>query len=410
VDRIASTSKLRSLKNVNKHAVLDLIRLEPGGISRAELARRIGISRAAVSAIMTDLLGGGIVLELDALSTASGRRPILLEINPLRGYVVGVDMGVAHLSIALADLSARVIQEVEIPFDITRGPEICLAEVDQQVHHLVNLGGIQFREILNAGIGVPGPIAADSGQVIAPPSMPGWDRYPICSSLEEGWGVPVALNNDAELGALGEWAFGAGREESNVIYIKVGTGIGAGLILNNQIYRGEIGTAGEIGHVTIDENGPLCTCGNHGCLEAMAGGRAIALQAQQAVVAGQRSQLSAIRPVERISARDVTLAARRGDLVAQQIVSHAGELLGTSIAGLINVLNPGVVVVGGGVTQAGDLLLEPIRLAVKKHSLKAAQSVRVTSSVLGRRSATIGAIVRASSEVLHQLIDRELVI
>jgi N-acetylglucosamine repressor len=409
VDRIPSTGYLRSLKNFNKHAVLDLIRLEPGGISRAELARRIGISRAAVSVIVTDLLEDALVLELNTMPTESGRRPILLEINPMRGYVVGVDMGATHLSVALADLSARVIQEVETPFDITRGPEICLAEVDQQVHHLLDLGGIRLPEILNASVGVPGPIAVDSGQVIAPPIMPGWDRFPIRTFLEEGWGFPVSLNNDAELGALGEWAFGAGREENHVIYIKVGSGVGAGLILNNQIYHGEIGTAGEIGHVTIDEHGPLCTCGNHGCLEAMAGGRAIARQAQQAVLAGQRTQLSAIRPVERISARDVTLAARRGDLVAQQIVSHAGELLGTAIAGLINLLNPGVVVVGGGVTQAGDLLLEPIRSAVKGHSLKAAQIVRVTASVLGRRSATIGAIVQASSEVLHELIDRELV-
>lgn len=409
MDRILSTSYLRGLKNLNKHAVLDLIRLEPGGISRAELARRVGISRAAVSAIVTDLLEDGIVLELSSLPTVSGRRPILLEINPLRGYVVGVDMGFSHLSVALADLAARVIQEVEVPFDITRGPEVCLAEVDQHIHRLVDLGGIRLRDILNASVGVPGPIAADSGQVIAPPIMPGWDRFPIRNALEESWGFSVALNNDAELGALGEWTFGAGRQESNVVYIKVGTGVGAGLILNNQIYHGEIGTAGEIGHVTIDERGTMCTCGNRGCLEAMAGGRAIAQQAQQAVLAGQRTQLSAVRPVERISARDVTLAARRGDLVAQQIVTHAGELLGTAIAGLINVLNPGVVIVGGGVTQAGDLLLEPIRSAVKKHSLKAAQIVRVTSSVLGRRSATIGAIVQASSEVLHHLIERELV-
>lgn len=254
---------------------------------------------------------------------------------------------------------------------------------------------------------MPGPIAGDGGIVIAPPIMPGWDNFPIRSDLHKRWGCPVSLNNDAELGALGEWAYGAGREESNLIYVKVGSGVGAGLLLDNHIYRGATGTAGEIGHMTIERDGPMCDCGNRGCLEVLAGGRAIAQQARRAVLSRQRTQLALVEPLDKITAKDVALAAGRGDLIAQLILSEAGEYLGTAIAGLINLLNPGIVVIGGGVAQAGDLLLEPIRQAVQSRSLKAAvQVVRITSAVLGRRSTSMGAVVQALSIYLHQLAEK----
>jgi glucokinase len=235
--------------------------------------------------------------------------------------------------------------------------------------------------------------------------MPGWDGYPIRSHLKDLWGIPVSIGNDAEMGALGEWAYGAGRGESNLAYIKVGSGVGAGLLLDGQIYRGTTGTAGEIGHVTIQENGPLCTCGNHGCLEAMAGGQAIARKAQEAVRAGRRTQLSSIDP-EKILARDVATAARRGDLVAQQIITDAGAYLGIAVASLVNLFNPGMVVIGGGVSQLGDLLLDPIRKAVQERSLRsAAQAVRITSAVLGRRSSSMGAVVQAINVSLDRLVE-----
>jgi glucokinase len=189
-------------------------------------------------------------------------------------------------------------------------------------------------------------------------------------------------------------------------YIKVGTGVGAGLILDGRIYRGAAGMAGEIGHLTIQENGPLCTCGNRGCLEALAGGTAIARQAIAAVQAGKRTQLADVQPVERITARHVAEAARLGDLVAQNIVAKAGEYLGIAIADLINLSNPSVVVVGGGVAQMGDLLLEPIRRTAHERSLSpSARSVRITAAVLGQRSSLMGAIVQGVSKALYELTE-----
>ena len=244
--------------------------------------------------------------------------------------------------------------------------------------------------------------------VSGPPIMPGWDGFPIRDTLQKLWNCPVTVKNDAELGALGEWSFGAGRGEHDLVYIKVGGGDwSSGLLLDGQIYRGFTGSAGEIGHITIEENGPLCQCGNKGCLEALAGGRAIAQRAIEAVHKGQRTILVEKAPVESISPQDVIAAARRGDLVSQKIVAEAGVHLGTAIASLVNLVNPGMIVIGGGVAQIGDLLLEPIRRSVQQRSLRvASRAVRITTALLGRRSSGIGAVVEALSLVLHQAIDQ----
>ncbi len=399
---------VQNVKNINKHTILDLIRFTPGGISRVEIARHMDLSRAAVTAIVNDLLATGIIREAESRNVRSGRPPIVLEINPTRGYVIGIDFGATHLNLLVADISARILEEIEVEIDIQDGPKACLAEADSRVQELLAKTHLDLKDVLTIGVGVPGPIVAAAGMVVAPPIMPGWDGYPIRDTLQKLWGCPVSVNNDAELGALGEWAAGAGRGERNLAYIKVGTGIGAGLLLDGQIYRGVTGSAGEIGHLTIDENGPVCACGNQGCLEAIAGGRAIAQQARQSVQHGQRTQLASIQPVESITARDVAAAARRGDLLAQQILARAGMHIGIAIAGLVNMFNPGMVIIGGGVAQTGDILLEPMRQTVQRRSLPAAtRVVRITTAMLGRRSSSMGAVIQALTIALHQVADRK---
>jgi glucokinase-like ROK family protein len=402
----ASSSKI--IKNLNKHAVLDLIRFTPGGVSRAELAQRMELSRAAMTAIVNDLLGSDVIHETESRSAQSGRPPIILEINSNRGRVIGIDMGASHLSIILTDFGARVIDEIEIPFRVADGPDVCINQANILMEDLLKKNQLTLENISALGIGVPGPIASDAGTVFAPPIMPGWDGYPIQARLEEKWGIPVSLNNDAELGALGEWAYGIGRAENYLAYIKVGSGVGSGLLLNGQIYRGATGSAGEIGHLTIEENGPLCDCGNFGCLEALAGGKAIARQGQEAIQKGQRTLLSSMEPAESITARDVASAARRGDLVSQKIIANAGRYLGIAIAGLVNLFNPRTIIVGGGVAQIGDLLLQPIRDTVSRRSLRAsARTVKINTAVLRRRSSGMGAIVQALSIALHQVAERK---
>lgn len=396
-----------NVRNFNKHAALDLIRFAERGISRADLADKMGLTRAAVTVIINELIKNGMILNTESRSTSSGRPPVVLEINPDQGLVAAVDIGAMHLSVALGDFSARILEETEVPFRVDKGPKECLQEADNILKQLLQKRGLSASNLASVGVGVPGPVIAEKGIVMAPPIMPGWDRFPIRATLESQWGTSVTLNNDAELGALGEWAYGAGRGERNIAFIKVGSGIGAGLIINRQIYGGSTGSAGEIGHLTIDENGPLCACGNHGCLEAFAGGHAIASQARKIVASGRRTLLSEKIP-ELITARDVAEAARRGDLTAQEILKRSGTFIGIAIAGLINLFNPSIVIIGGGVAQVGDLLTTPIRQAVRERSLRASEhSVRITTAMLGRRSSLMGALVQAINVGIHSMVERK---
>ena len=397
----------KNVKNINKHAALDLIRFTPGGISRVQLAQRMNLTRAAVTSIVNDLMECGVICESSSRLSTAGRPPISLEINPQRGFVAGVDMGATHISIVIANCAAHVIAEKETSFNIADGPETCLDRADSLLRETVRQAGIELGDLLAIGVGVPGPIMSEAGMVVAPPIMPGWDRYPIRATLEKRWNCPVSLNNDAELGAVGEWAYGAARSAANLAYIKVGTGVGAGLLLDGHIYRGATGSAGEIGHLTIDPNGTLCTCGNRGCLETFASGTAIARLAREAVAKNQPTQLAQIKR-DQITAKNVADEARRGDLTAQQIIAEAGAQLGVALAGLVNLINPNMVVVGGGVAQIGDLFLEPVRREVKRRSLPGSvNTMQITTALLGRRSIGMGALVQAISIALHRIADEK---
>jgi glucokinase-like ROK family protein len=384
------------VRNQNKATVIDLIRTAPHGISRAELAETLGVSRSTVSTIVNHLLEGGLVLERGAGASRGGRRPIVLEINPGAGRVVGVDIGASHLVAILADLNGATLAVLEEPFAIERGPDVGLQQVLAVVDATIQKAGCHFEHVRAVAVGVPGPVVASEGMVSAPPIMPGWDAFPIRARLEAMWGKPTTLDNDADLGALGEWTFGAGQGANDLAYIKVGTGIGCGLLLAGQIYRGVLGTAGEIGHVTISESGPPCTCGNYGCLEAMAGGRAIAQRAQLAVKAGQRTALAHLNGHRELTARDVAVAAANDDPVSQQLLADAGRHLGSAVASLINLLNPGLVVLGGGVTGAGHFLLEPLQQTVAERTMRPSrQATRVELARLGRLSTAKGAVALA---------------
>lgn len=400
-------SASQNVKNFNKHALVDLIRFAGRGVARTDIAQELGLTRASVTIIINNLIESGIILETESRSTRSGRPPVVLDINPKGGLAAAIDMGATHLSVALGDFSAHILEEMEQPFRIADGPDQCLEEGHRALKSVLEKRGLQIKDLSAIGVSVPGPVIADTGTVMAPPIMPGWDRFPIRATLENLWELPVALNNDANFGALGEWVYGAGRGERNLAFIKVGSGIGAGLIINRQIFGGTTGSAGEIGHLTIDENGPLCSCGNRGCLEAFAGGHAIELQAQKLVESGKRTLLTESN-VKRITVREVAEAARRGDLAAQEILHRSGTFIGIAVAGLINLVNPSVVIIGGGVAEVGELLTAPIRKVVRERSLRAAEhAVKITTAMLGRRSSLIGAMVQATNVAIHNMIERK---
>ncbi|MDH7488765.1 MAG: ROK family transcriptional regulator [Anaerolineae bacterium] len=389
------------MREMNRSLILNVIRQE-GSVSRAAIARRTRLSRSTVSSIVSELLEANLVHEVGRGRSSGGRRPILINLNYNAGYVVGVDLGATHLIILIANLNGDVVARRETDFSVAVGPDAGLKQIADAVRQCLADAGVPAERVRGLGMGVPGPVEYAEGRVVAPPIMPGWHGVALRDRLSRELGVPVYVDNDANLGALSEHCHGAGRGYANLAYIKVGTGIGCGLILGGQLYRGEFGSAGEIGHVTIDENGPPCKCGSYGCLESMAGGPAIALRAQQAIRAGQATSLAAIQPPESITARDVALAAQMGDKLAQQLFAEAGRHIGVALASLANLLNPGLIVIGGGVAQAGRLLLDPIRKTLEQRALQpVAQSTRVVQSVVGRDASALGAVDLALQEVFQ---------
>lgn len=386
--------------------MFEAVRVNQDGISRADVARVTNLSRATVSAIVGDLLVAGLIREARVGASRGGRRPTILELNPDAGRVLSVDIGATHLMAAVGDLRGGVLGEYGAELDVAQGPERCLAVVDSAVRALLAERGLELGQVTSIAVGVPGPVVAKLGMVVAPPIMPGWDGFPIQDRLRDMWGRPAFVDNDADLGALGEWTFGAAQGENNVAFVKIGTGIGCGLLINGSIYRGVLGTAGEIGHVTISEDGPPCTCGNYGCLEAMAGGRAIAQRAQMAVKAGQRTSLSTLNHTRELTARDVAVAAQNGDPVSQQLLSDAGRHIGSALASLINLLNPGLVLIGGGVAGSGDFFINPIRTAVRERSMQASfEATRIELAALGARSTVLGGLAAALSRTFKSHVE-----
>lgn len=386
------------MREVNKVLILNLVR-QQRTISRIDISRQTRLSRSTVSNIVSDLIDEGWLSESGTGKSRGGRRPILLDFNHRANYVLSIDTGAIHLLALVTDLYGQILAEVQYPFDVSQGPEVGLTKITEIGREALIQAGVQASQLIGVGIGVPGPLNRTTGTIISPPIMPGWDRVPVRAEAGASFGAPVYLDNDANLGAFGELTYGAGQGVDNLAYIKVATGIGCGIIIDGCIYHGHTGAAGEIGHVTIDVDGPPCTCGSYGCLEAMAGGPAIAQRALRAVQVGQPTLLREVASNGHLTVLDVEQAARQGDALSQQLYSDAGRFLGIAVADLINLLNPGRVVVGGRVSQAGDLILDSLRETAAERSMQAAfDSTDIVQASLGHRSTALGAVAL----VLHE--------
>jgi glucokinase len=303
---------------------------------------------------------------------------------------IGVDLGGTKILTALVDEQGQVTSRVRIPTP-KGGPEAVVDAVVEAVHEVCARAGVDRSAARGVGVGAPGPLDPESGVVFEPPNMPGWRDVPLAEMLSRRLGLCVAVENDANAAAMGEHWVGAGAGIDDLIYITVSTGIGGGLILGGRLYRGVTGTAGEVGHVVIETGGPRCGCGRLGCLEALASGTAIAREARAAVLAGQPTSLSVI-PVERLEAEDVARAAREGDPLARKVFARAAAALGTGIANLVNLFNPSLVIVGGGVARAGDLLFGPVRRIVHQEAFeRPGAAVRIVPAGLGDDVGAVGA-------------------
>ncbi len=358
-------------------SLLDVIRARET-TTRAELGNLTGLARSTIAARVEQLLADNLVVEMGEARSTGGRPPSLLAFNKDAGVVLVADLGATHSRLAVCDLAANPLASVPADRDISDGPEAILSWAEDTFAELLAGVGKTEADVRGVGIGVPGPVHFASGRAVHPPIMPGWDGYAIRDRMTDRYGAPALVDNDVNIMALGERA-ALPAPVDDFIFVKVGTGIGSGLILGGRIHRGADGTAGDLGHIEAGESTVRCRCGNIGCLEASAGGAALARQLADAGHATANS-------------RDVVRLVRSGDHDAIRAVREAGRLIGHVLASVVNLLNPSMIVVGGDVATSGEQLLAGIREVVYRRSTALSTSgLQIEASVLGDRAGVVGA-------------------
>lgn len=334
-------------------------------ISRAELARRTSLSRSTVSAIVNDLLSQGLVQEARTGVSSGGRRPVMLEFRERSSFIVGIELGATHISCVLTDLRCNVRASWSAPAPVRDEPELALKRMAMAVRSVLDADGVSLSQVLGIGVAVPSPVDRERPGELLPLIVPKWAGYNIANHLQQIFERPVFVDNDANLGALAELWWGAGASATDLAYIKVATGIGAGLIIGGRIFRGSGGIAGEIGHTSIDPNGPRCICGLNGCLTTFIGTPALLERAKDEM------QASGAHRAPPASIDELVDLALDGDAASVELMRYAGGKLGVGIANMLNLLNPEIVIVGGGIARAQHLVLDAAQETIRGLSLPA---------------------------------------
>jgi predicted NBD/HSP70 family sugar kinase/biotin operon repressor len=369
------------LRERNRVRILDALRRQ-GMASRSDLARATGLSRTTVGSVVAELQARGLVVE-DAdgdRQPGRGRPPVLLRLDLSAGVAVGIDFDHDRVRVALADLSSVVIAEDCVDIDVDHSAAEAIDAAVEMVASLRATAEVDEARIVGAGVGLPGPIDRGTGAVRSAFILPGWAGIKAQEVLSERLGACVEVDNDANLGALAEATFGAGRGFSDVVYVRLGSGVGAGLVIHGRLHHGASGLAGEIGHVQVQRDGAVCRCGNRGCLET---------------VAAEGALRALLRPARGhdVTRRELLELVAAGDLGAGRVVNDAGRAVGRVLADLCNIVNPEAIVVGGELSEAGGALLSGIREALERYALPgAAEVVNVIPAELGERAEVLGAV------------------
>jgi glucokinase-like ROK family protein len=368
-------------------AVLKLIWQEHE-ISRADIARRADLARSTVSEIVATLLPTGLVAEIGAGPSRGGRRPIVLQFQDDACAILGVEMGAAHVAVALTNLRGQVRaweqRDHPVRSDAEGARELIL-ELSKKC--LATWRG-SIRRLVGIGVAVPSPVDPSHPDHLSEVVLPAWEGQSGLDVLQTRYGVPLYVDNDANLGALAEHWWGAGSGVDDFAYIKVGTGVGSGHVIGGEVYRGATGVAGEVGHLAIDPQGEPCICGLRGCLATLVGAAALEARAQELLANYPESALAKLEP----TIDSIEEAALAGDPLAVHIAREAAEHLGIAVAGMLNLMNPAMVILGGGLARLGELLLEPLRETVRRRTLVSSMSAsEIRMSELGPQAVAIGA-------------------
>lgn len=313
----------------------------------------------------------------------------------MKKYIIGLDLGGTKISCAVADLKGEIVKQYTIPTLANLGEEKVMNRIISVIDKIIKESKININEIQAIGVGAPGPLDIKNGIIITTPNLP-FKNFNIIKPIKNRYNTPTYIDNDANVATIGEYIFGAGKGTENMIFVTVSTGIGGGAILNGNIYRGNTSNALEIGHMTLMPNGPKCNCGNCGCVEALASGTSIAKQANEAVLKGEYTSLSKF---ENITSVEVFKEARNGDKIAKKIVNNSLTYLGICIANLVTIFDPEIIVIGGGVSKAGDIVFDEVRKEVNKRCFSIiAKACNIVPALLGGDAGIKGAIALALME------------
>jgi len=402
VFRQSETSTSLNVRDHNLSQVIQLIHRN-GAMSRAQISRETGLSAPTISALANVLISSGLINEAGEAESSGGRRPILMQFKYQARYAIGVDLGATHITSMMINLGGTIVAMRTASVDAMRQPQVALDLIRAHLSELLAETKISTAEILGVGIAAPAPLEGEGLTRLSSIILPAWKdidlKKEINREFEDLW---VYVDNDANAGALAEKWWGKGRGYSNMAYIKLGTGVGSGLIVNDDIYRGSAGTAGEIGHTSINSDGPLCRCGNRGCMESYVGSPAIIADAANKL---KVQPISNVDPAN-LKIRDLAVAALHGDPAAIQIVQKAGGYLGIAIANMLNLLNPGLIVLGGDLIAAGPVLLQAVKeTALARAIPKAGKEVIIIASDLGDNVVAIG----AATLVFHHVFQPGLI-
>ncbi|WP_092527510.1 ROK family protein [Actinopolyspora saharensis] len=384
-------------ENAQQAQLLRLLRGN-GPHSRAELGEAVRLSRSKLANELDRLIEQGFVESGGFAASRGGRRSSIVRLSDSIRFA-GIDIGATSVDVAVTNGELEVLGHRSAEVGVHRGPSAVLDVALDLLGKLRAEGTAP--DVHGAGIGIPGPVSFRDGVPVMPPIMPGWDQYPVREAMSHELGVPVQVDNDVNLMALGEHQAGVARSVDDFLLVKIGTGIGCGIVVGGNVHRGVSGSAGDIGHIQIDENGPPCACGNSGCLEAYASGTALARDAMAAARAGRSTHLAELlEHAEALTAADVTEAVAAGDPVAVQLLRSGGHRVGQVLASLVSFFNPGLVVVAGGVAGAGHSLLAEIRSAVYRRSLPLATgNLPIVLSELATAAGAVGGARLISDQV-----------
>jgi glucokinase-like ROK family protein len=398
------TADQDSVRKVNTSLVLNALRLH-APISRADLANITNLNRSTISNIVNVLIEDGLVTELNTMESKIGRPGIALSLRPEGGAVIGVEIGVGFISVILTDFIATILWRARFEFSPSQPQIDVISKVEELIDQAISFANAKQLHLLGIGLGVPGLVNVQNGELLFAPNL-GWRNVPLRLMLSQRFHLPIYVENEANLGALGEYYFGIGRNVDNFIYLSSGVGLGGGIIINGKLYKGWRGFAGEIGHIQRDPQGELCGCGRRGCWETQVGPRAILQRVKRSIEADPEHKLTKYTngDLDQLTFNQVVDCALQGDELCRSAMEQVGENLGTGIADLVNIFNPQMVVIGGAFNYGREIILPVLEKTIANETLPdVRQDLHVIVSEQGADATVLGAIAVVLDDILRSI-------